>query len=158
MQIHVRAPAAAAIWVMAKAWPVFNPLSTELPALKPNQPTQSRPAPIMVITNTKASILNKAQREFKNKVDIPISRWKEDVTENARKCIFLTEHLFCQTLIFRNVLSKMWFCQNTANNVLSRFVEFLSNTGGYIDSVLFCQSLAMKYGILLIERNPNLFL
>ena len=35
----------------------------------------------------------------------------------------------------------MWFCQNTANNVLSRFVEFLSNTGGYIDSVLFCQSL-----------------
>ena len=49
--------------------------------------------------------------------------------------------LFCQTLIFRNVLSKMWFCQNTAKNVLSRFVEFLSNTGGYIDSVLFCQSL-----------------
>merc|ERR1719402_277929 len=49
--------------------------------------------------------------------------------------------LFCQTLIFRNVLSKMWFCQNKAKNVLSRIVEFLSNTGGYFDSVLFCQSL-----------------
>ena len=48
--------------------------------------------------------------------------------------------LFCQTLIFVNVLSKMWFCQNRADNVLSKFVEFLSNTGGYIDSVLFCQS------------------
>ena len=49
--------------------------------------------------------------------------------------------LFCQTQIFRNVLSKMWFCQNKAKNVLSRIVEFLSNTGGYFDSVLFCQSL-----------------
>ena len=60
---------------------------------------------------------------------------------------FLTQHFCikcsvkCQPLIFLNVLSKMFFCQNRANNVLSRFVEFLSNTGGYIDSVLFCQSL-----------------
>ena len=52
-----------------------------------------------------------------------------------------THLLFCQTPIFLNVLSNMWFCQNIANIVLSKFVEILSNTGGYSLSVLFCQSL-----------------
>ena len=49
--------------------------------------------------------------------------------------------LFCQTPNFLNVLSKMLFCQNKANNVLSKFVKILSNSDGYLDSLLFCQSL-----------------
>ena len=49
--------------------------------------------------------------------------------------------LFCQTPNFLNVLSKMLFCQNKANNVLSKFIKILSNSDGYLDSLLFCQSL-----------------
>ena len=41
---------------------------------------------------------------------------------------------FCQRQICADFLSSMSFCQNIPN-------EILSNTGGYIDSVLFCQSL-----------------
>ena len=49
--------------------------------------------------------------------------------------------LFCQTPNFINVLSKMLFSQNKANNVLSKFIKILSNSDGYLDSLLFCQSL-----------------
>ena len=49
--------------------------------------------------------------------------------------------LFCQTLIFLNFLSKPLFCQNKFNNVLSKFIKILSNSDGYLDSLLFCQSL-----------------
>ena len=48
--------------------------------------------------------------------------------------------LFCQTPNFLNVLSKMLFCQNKANNVLSKFVKILSNSDGYLDSLLFCHT------------------
>ena len=48
---------------------------------------------------------------------------------------------FCQMEISTDFLSNQSFCQNIPNEFLSKFVEFLSNTGGYIDSVLFCQSL-----------------
>ena len=50
MMIQVRAPAAAAVWVAVRAWAVARLLDTALPALKPNQPTHSRPAPIRVMT------------------------------------------------------------------------------------------------------------
>ena len=49
--------------------------------------------------------------------------------------------LFCQTPNFLNVLSKMLLCQNKANNVLSKFKKILSNSDGYLDTLLFCQSL-----------------
>ena len=49
--------------------------------------------------------------------------------------------LFCQTLIFVNVLLELLFCQKIAKIVLSKFGEILSNAGGYIDSGLFCQTL-----------------
>jgi hypothetical protein len=49
MTIHAKAPVAAAICVTVRAWAVFRPAPTLLPALKPNHPTHSRPAPIMVM-------------------------------------------------------------------------------------------------------------
>ena len=50
MQTHASAPAAAATWVTVSACAVFTPLESELPALKPNQPTHSRPTPIITMT------------------------------------------------------------------------------------------------------------
>ena len=50
MQIQASAAAAAAACVTASACAVFSPLDRELPALKPNQPTQSRPTPIITMT------------------------------------------------------------------------------------------------------------
>src|SRR6185503_9044584 len=50
INIHANAPAAAAACVAVNACAVANPLDTELPALNPNQPTQSRPAPMSTIT------------------------------------------------------------------------------------------------------------
>ena len=48
---------------------------------------------------------------------------------------------FCQTQIWPDFLSRLSFCQDIPNEFLSQFKDILSNTGGYIDSVLFCQSL-----------------
>jgi len=47
---QTNAPAAAAACVAVNAWAVDRLLPTLLPALNPNQPTHSRPAPINVIT------------------------------------------------------------------------------------------------------------
>ncbi|MDT4862364.1 hypothetical protein FQZ97_970140 [compost metagenome] len=46
--IHDSAPAAAAMWVTASASPARPSAASAEPALKPNQPTQSRPVPAMV--------------------------------------------------------------------------------------------------------------
>ena len=43
------AAAAAAMWVVTKASAAVWPAASALPALKPNQPNQSSPAPVMVI-------------------------------------------------------------------------------------------------------------
>ena len=48
---------------------------------------------------------------------------------------------FCQMQIWPDFLSRLSFCQDIPNEFLSQFKDILSNTGGYIDSVLFCQSL-----------------
>ena len=47
--IHVNAPVAALIWVTSIAIPAEPSAATALPALKPNQPTQSIDAPIITI-------------------------------------------------------------------------------------------------------------
>src|ERR1035437_3550673 len=43
---HVKAAAAAAICVTIRAFPASPSAASPLPALNPNQPTQSKPAPI----------------------------------------------------------------------------------------------------------------
>src|SRR5579862_3730227 len=48
--IQVSAAVAVAIWVTAIAMPALVPALTAEPALKPNQPTQSSEAPIMLST------------------------------------------------------------------------------------------------------------
>ena len=48
--IHISAPAAAAVWVTVRARAVSRLLATLLPALKPNHPTHKSPAPISVMT------------------------------------------------------------------------------------------------------------
>src|SRR5579859_1660898 len=48
--IQPRPAAAVAIWVTAMAMPALTPAVTAEPALKPNQPTHSSEAPIMVST------------------------------------------------------------------------------------------------------------
>src|SRR5262245_63370321 len=48
--IHVNAATAVAIWVTNMAMPACTPAETADPALKPNQPTQRREAPIKVST------------------------------------------------------------------------------------------------------------
>src|ERR1700751_5585358 len=48
--IQPRPAAAVAIWVTAIAMPALTPEVTAEPALKPNQPTHSSEAPIMVRT------------------------------------------------------------------------------------------------------------
>ena len=46
--IQVSAATAVAIWVTVMAMPACTPALTAEPALKPNQPTHSRPAPMKV--------------------------------------------------------------------------------------------------------------
>jgi len=48
MSTHVSAPVAAATWVTVRARAVSRFEAMDEPALKPNQPTQSSPAPISV--------------------------------------------------------------------------------------------------------------
>src|SRR5215475_5340495 len=48
--IHVKPAVAVAVWVTSMAMPACRPAVTAEPALKPNHPTQSSEAPIMVIT------------------------------------------------------------------------------------------------------------
>src|ERR1700693_4381942 len=48
--IQVSAAVAVAIWVTAIAMPALPPADTADPALKPNQPTHSSEAPIIVST------------------------------------------------------------------------------------------------------------
>ena len=50
MSIQVKPAVAVAVWVTSIAMPACIPALTAEPALKPNQPTQSSEAPIMVST------------------------------------------------------------------------------------------------------------